>query len=113
MRKYVLFITALLILAQLIACGGTTDTPDTGDTAHEETTEAEEIRLSSLPETLNFNDALHDRRPGRGFGCNGSALRGELLHGFPGIFRGRAEGKIFARERKAARLSFVFLYELK
>lgn len=61
MREYALFITALLILAQLTACGGTTDTPDTGDTAHEETTEAEEICLSSLPETLNFNDALYNR----------------------------------------------------
>ena len=38
MRKSTLFITALLILAQLTACGGTTDTPDTVDTAHEETT---------------------------------------------------------------------------
>ena len=57
MRKSTLFITALLILAQLTACGGTTDTPDTVDTAPEETTEAEEKRLSSLPETLNFNGA--------------------------------------------------------
>ena len=56
MRKAITFLTALLVMAQLVACGGSEVTPtDPTDTTDSETvTDQATSRQSSLPEKLDF-----------------------------------------------------------